>query len=121
MAVKAKKPLTDVVKLTKAQAKVELMRLSLEIEAHNERYYQKDAPSVSDAAYDALRQRLETIEQRFPDLVTKDALPRGKRVATNVSELASDRRREEIARMLAGAEITDEARKAAERLIRAAG
>ena len=45
----------------------------------------------------------------------------GKRVATRVSELAADRRREEIARMLAGAEITDEARAAAERLIRAAG
>ncbi|MEJ0077832.1 MAG: DNA repair protein RecN [Alphaproteobacteria bacterium] len=54
-------------------------------------------------------------------LITKDALARGKRVATNVSELVADRRREEIARMLAGAEITDEARKAAERLIRAAG
>ena len=53
-------------------------------------------------------------------LITKDALARGKRVATSVSELASDRRREEIARMLAGAEITDEARKAAERLIKAA-
>jgi DNA repair protein RecN (Recombination protein N) len=37
-----------------------------------------------------------------------------------VSELAAERRREEIARMLAGAEITDEARKAAERLIRQA-
>ena len=54
-------------------------------------------------------------------LITKEALARGKRVATNVSELAAERRREEIARMLAGAEITDEARKAAERLIRAAG
>jgi DNA repair protein RecN (Recombination protein N) len=54
-------------------------------------------------------------------LITKDALARGKRVATRVSELAADRRREEIARMRAGAEITDEARKAAERLIRAAG
>ncbi len=54
-------------------------------------------------------------------LITKDALARGKRVATSVSELAADRRREEIARMLAGAEITEEARKAAERLIRAAG
>ncbi|TMJ04908.1 MAG: DNA repair protein RecN [Alphaproteobacteria bacterium] len=52
-------------------------------------------------------------------LITKDALARGKRVATNVSELASERRREEIARMLAGAEITDEARKAAERLMKA--
>jgi DNA repair protein RecN (Recombination protein N) len=53
-------------------------------------------------------------------LITKDALARGKRVATSVSELAAERRREEIARMLAGAEITDEARKAAERLIKAA-
>src|SRR5215203_2290220 len=41
-------------------------------------------------------------------LITKDALARGKRVATSVSELAADRRREEIARMLAGAEITEE-------------
>jgi len=53
-------------------------------------------------------------------LITKDALDRGKRVATRVVELAADRRREEIARMLAGAEITAEARAAAERLIKAA-
>ena len=73
MAVKPKKALVDVAKLTKVQAKVELMRLALEIEGHNERYYQKDAPSVSDAAYDALRQRLEAIEAKFPDLVAKDS------------------------------------------------
>ena len=45
---------------------------------------------------------------------------RGKRVATRVTKVEADHRREEIARMLAGAEITDEARAAAERLIRAA-
>ena len=73
MAMKPKKALVDVAKLTKVQAKVELMRLALEIEGHNERYYQKDAPSVSDAAYDALRQRLEAIEAKFPDLVAKDS------------------------------------------------
>jgi DNA repair protein RecN (Recombination protein N) len=54
-------------------------------------------------------------------LITKDALDNGKRVAARVSELPPDRRREEIARMLAGAEITAEARAAAERLMRAAG
>jgi DNA repair protein RecN (Recombination protein N) len=54
-------------------------------------------------------------------LIAKDALARGRRVATRVTELAAERRREEIARMLAGAEITAEARAAAERLIRAAG
>lgn len=54
-------------------------------------------------------------------LITKDALDKGKRVATRVAELVPERRREEIARMLAGAEITAEARAAAERLIKAAG
>ena len=42
------------------------------------------------------------------------------RVATSVTEVAADHRREEIARMLAGAEITAEARAAAERLIKSA-
>jgi len=53
-------------------------------------------------------------------LITKDALDRGTRVVTRVFEVAAERRREEIARMLAGAEITEEARAAADRLIRAA-
>ena len=53
-------------------------------------------------------------------LISKDALDKGKRVATRVAELAKDHRREEIARMLAGAEITAEARAAADRLIKAA-
>jgi DNA repair protein RecN (Recombination protein N) len=53
-------------------------------------------------------------------LIAKDALDKGKRVATRVTEVAAEGRREEIARMLAGAEITEEARAAAERLIRAA-
>jgi DNA repair protein RecN (Recombination protein N) len=53
-------------------------------------------------------------------VISKDTLARGKRVATSITEVAAERRREEIARMLAGAEITDEARRAAERLIKAA-
>jgi len=66
-------PLRDVADLTKAQAKVEHMRLALEIEGHNERYYQDDAPTVTDAAYDALRQRFNTIEKRFPEFVSADS------------------------------------------------
>jgi DNA repair protein RecN (Recombination protein N) len=54
-------------------------------------------------------------------VISKDALEKGRRVATRVAEVAADKRREEIARMLAGAEITNEARAAAERLIKAAG
>src|SRR6201990_2345777 len=53
-------------------------------------------------------------------LISKDALDKGKRVATRVNALAADHRREEIARMLAGAQITAEARAAAERLLKAA-
>jgi len=53
-------------------------------------------------------------------LISKDALEKGKRVATRVMEVAADRRREEIARMLAGAAITADARAAAARLIRSA-
>jgi DNA ligase (NAD+) len=73
MAAKAKKTLVDVAKLTKAQAKVELMRLTLELEGHDRRYYQDDAPSVTDAEYDALRQRFNAIEKRFPEFVTSDS------------------------------------------------
>src|ERR1700682_2003995 len=73
MAAKAKKVLVDLAKLTKAQAKVELMRLALELEGHDKRYYQDDAPSVTDAEYDALRQRFNAIEKRFPEFVTSDS------------------------------------------------
>ena len=54
-------------------------------------------------------------------LISKAARDKGRRVATRVNALADDHRREEIARMLAGAEITAEARAAADRLIKAAG
>jgi DNA ligase (NAD+) len=56
--------------LTKAQAKVEHKRLALEIEGYDKLYYQDDAPKISDAEYDALRQRVNAIEARFPELVT---------------------------------------------------
>ncbi|MFY9989752.1 MAG: hypothetical protein WAL40_01750, partial [Rhodoplanes sp.] len=46
-----------VAELSEAQAKAELKRLAAEIAEHDKRYYQEDAPSLSDAAYDALRER----------------------------------------------------------------
>src|ERR1700691_1776278 len=60
--------------LTEKQAKVEHARLAAEIAAHDRRYYQEDAPSVSDAAYDALRRRYTAIEARFPQLRTLESL-----------------------------------------------
>src|SRR5207248_6976235 len=73
MAKSKKTPPPDVAKLTKAQAKVEHMRLALELEGHDKRYYQDDAPSVTDAEYDALRQRFNAIEKRFPEFVSSES------------------------------------------------
>jgi DNA ligase (NAD+) len=66
---KPKSP-ADVSTLTKAQAKVEHKRLALEFERHDKAYYQDDAPEITDAEYDALRRRFNTIEARFPEFVT---------------------------------------------------
>src|SRR5690349_18684625 len=41
-----------------------------EIEAHDYRYYVLDAPSVSDAEYDALFRELQALEAQYPSLVT---------------------------------------------------
>src|ERR1700733_8472521 len=71
----ARKPITppDVSTLTRAQAKVEHKRLTLDIEGHDKAYYQEDAPKISDADYDALRKRFNAIEARFPEFVTSDS------------------------------------------------
>ena len=74
MMAKSKKAiLPDVADLTKAQAKVEHKRLALELELHDRAYYQEDAPKISDAEYDALRQRFNAIEARFPEFVTSES------------------------------------------------
>jgi len=73
MAQSKTKALTDVADLTKAQAKVELKRLTLELERHDNAYYQEDAPKISDSEYDALRKRFNAIEARFPEFVTSDS------------------------------------------------
>jgi DNA ligase (NAD+) len=73
MAKSKKVSPTDVATLTRAQAKVEHKRLTLEIERHDKAYYQEDAPKISDAEYDALRQRFNAIEARFPELVSGDS------------------------------------------------
>jgi DNA ligase (NAD+) len=74
MMAKAKsRKLPEVAGLTRAQAKVEHKRLSLEIERHDKAYYQEDAPKTSDAEYDALRRRFNAIEARFPEFVTSES------------------------------------------------
>ncbi|HVI28461.1 NAD-dependent DNA ligase LigA [Hansschlegelia sp.] len=47
--------------------------LAAEIAEHDRRYYQQDAPTISDAAYDDLRRRLDALEAEFPELKTPDS------------------------------------------------
>jgi DNA ligase (NAD+) len=65
---------TSVDALTERQAKAEHARLEAEIAEHDRRYYQEDAPTVSDADYDKLRQRYGAIEARFPHFRTPQSL-----------------------------------------------
>jgi DNA ligase (NAD+) len=65
---------TPVELLAAKQAAAEHARLTQEISAHDKRYYQQDAPTISDADYDELRRRYNAIEERFPDLRTLESL-----------------------------------------------
>ena len=59
--------------LTRDAAERELARLAREIGRHDELYYIRSAPELSDAEYDALRRRNEAIEACFPDLKRADS------------------------------------------------
>ena len=60
---------TPVAEMTEADALEALTALADEIAAHDIRYHQQDAPTISDADYDALKRRNSEIEARFPHLV----------------------------------------------------
>lgn len=59
--------------LTEAEAAEELAALAAEIARHDRAYYERDAPLISDAEYDALRRRNAAIEARFPHLIRPDS------------------------------------------------
>ncbi len=51
----------------------EVEKLRKEIQHHNDLYYRRDAPEISDAQYDALMRRLQELEEKYPSLVTPDS------------------------------------------------
>ncbi|MEO0548119.1 MAG: NAD-dependent DNA ligase LigA, partial [Pseudomonadota bacterium] len=59
----------DVSDLSIEDARLELERLAAEIAKHDERYHRDDAPTISDADYDALRRRSAALEAQFPEAV----------------------------------------------------
>ncbi|MGI9525071.1 MAG: NAD-dependent DNA ligase LigA [Hyphomicrobiaceae bacterium] len=63
----------SVISLSRQEAIDELKWLAAELARHDALYFASDAPEISDAEYDALRQRNSTIESRFPDLIRDDS------------------------------------------------
>ena len=59
--------------LTEAQAVEELTRLADEIAAHDIRYHQEDAPTISDGEYDELKRRNAALEAAFPHLIRENS------------------------------------------------
>jgi len=59
-----------------AAARAEHARLGAEIAEHDKRYHGEDAPIISDADYDALRQRYSALELAFPALAGADSANR---------------------------------------------
>lgn len=68
-----KKP-APIESLSLEQARREHARLEIEIAEHDRRYYVENAPTISDAEYDALRQRYEALEAAYPELATPESL-----------------------------------------------
>ena len=54
-------------------ARAEHARLAAEIAGHDRRYHAEDAPTISDADYDALRRRLVELEAAHPALASPDS------------------------------------------------
>ena len=53
-----------------SQVKAELIRLRKEIRRHNKKYYELDAPEISDYEYDKLMSRLKELEAAYPEFIT---------------------------------------------------
>ncbi|MDR3448226.1 MAG: NAD-dependent DNA ligase LigA [Alphaproteobacteria bacterium] len=59
-------------KLTDIEASAQLADLARQIAHHDLLYHQKDAPEISDAAYDELRAKYRAVLAEFPHLAPKD-------------------------------------------------
>ena len=64
---------TPVAELSEVEARKELAQLAMQIAYHDARYYQDDAPEVSDAEYDVMCLRNAEIEEQFPELRRSDS------------------------------------------------
>ncbi len=65
--------MTSLFDLDFEDAKAHHKKLAEQIRHADKSYYIEDAPHISDADYDALRRELESLESKYPDLITKDS------------------------------------------------
>lgn len=56
-----------------AKAKERIKELREIIEYNNKKYYDEDAPEISDFEYDMLNNELKNLEKQYPELITKDS------------------------------------------------
>jgi DNA ligase (NAD+) len=69
-------------KLSEARERIEKLRSR--IDHHNQKYYVQNAPVISDFEFDILLNELETLEKKFPELITEDSPSR--RVGSDVTK-----------------------------------
>ena len=74
-----------------SQVKAELLQLRKEIRRHNKKYYELDAPEISDYEYDKLMQRLKELEAAYPEFIT----------ATSPTQLVGGYARREAGKLVA--------------------
>jgi DNA ligase (NAD+) len=56
-----------------AEIRKRIKKLREEINYHNYRYYVLDNPEITDAEFDRLMRELETLEEKYPELITPDS------------------------------------------------
>lgn len=95
--------------LSEAQAAAALASLAAEIALHDQRYHGEDAPSISDADYDALVRRNRAVEAQFPHLVRADSpsLRAGAPVASGFGKITHARPMLSLDNVFSNAEAED--------------
>ena len=66
-------PVSALMKKKSDNPKVAIQKLRKEVERHNRLYYEKAKPEISDAAFDALVKKLETLERENPEFQSADS------------------------------------------------
>ena len=91
----------------------ELLRLREELKEHSRRYYDEDAPIITDAEYDALLRRLENLEAAHPELDDPTSPTRrvGGHVAAGFAPVSHPVPLESLSDVFSEEELTDFCRK----------